>query len=56
MQDDGAEVDKSDTVSPQKLVKQKNEHLLARAPVIPFGMDLEHWQTPGGVKAPVILR
>ena len=33
----------------------KNAELLARAPVVPFGMDLYHWENPGSSVEPRTL-
>ncbi|PIK36266.1 putative UV-stimulated scaffold protein A [Apostichopus japonicus] len=53
---DGTDVNKSDAIPPTKVKKEEGQGLLARAPFIPYGVDLEHWDNPGAVKAPVVLR
>ncbi|KAJ8026228.1 UV-stimulated scaffold protein A [Holothuria leucospilota] len=37
-------------------VKREDSELQSKAPVIPYGIDLENWESPGDFKAPVILR
>ena len=52
------------TASPQKSdVKQKKvvtgkskEALLEQAPVKSFGVDLEHWENPGNIEAPLQVK
>ena len=34
----------------------KKQQLLAKAPVVPFGVDLEYWEDPDQIQVPTIIR
>ena len=42
--------DLSPPADPQK------KGLLEKAPVIPFGVDLEHWENPDKIEAPLAVK
>ena len=35
---------------------QKKEELLQKAPVVPYGADLEHWENPDKMEAPLVIK
>ncbi|XP_033632589.1 UV-stimulated scaffold protein A-like [Asterias rubens] len=35
--------------------EQQRRQLLAKAPVVPFGVDLEHWANPENIEAPMVM-